>query len=103
MSSTVTSTVTSSTSWTSNPRRCLPSATELTTLLLGGRIHSPAMPDATAMAVRDGVVAWLGSDDMGLTQSPAAAAVIDLDGAFVAPAFVDCHVHVTATGLTLSG
>jgi predicted amidohydrolase YtcJ len=60
------------------------------------------MPDATAMAVRDGVVGWLGSDDIGLAQFPDAA-VIDLDGAFVAPAFVDCHVHVTATGLTLSG
>jgi predicted amidohydrolase YtcJ len=74
----------------------------LTTLLLGGRIHSPAMPDATAMAVRDGFVAWLGSDDIGLAQFPDAA-VVDLDGAFVAPAFVDCHVHVTATGLMLDG
>ena len=97
-----TSTVTSSTSSTSNPRRCLPSATELTTLLLNGRMHSPAMPDATAMAVRDGVVAWLGSDDVGRAQFPDAD-VVDLDGAFVAPAFVDCHVHVTATGLTLTG
>ena len=32
----------------------------MTTLLLNGRVHSPVMPDATAMAVRDGVVAWLG-------------------------------------------
>ena len=28
---------------------------------------------------------------------------IDLDGAFVAPAFVDSHVHLTATGLRLTG
>jgi len=32
----------------------------MTTLLLGGRVYSPVMPDATAMAVRDGIVAWLG-------------------------------------------
>ncbi|WP_419538594.1 hypothetical protein, partial [Mycobacterium colombiense] len=32
------------------------------TLLINGRVHSPAQSDATAMAVRDGVVAWLGSD-----------------------------------------
>ena len=60
------------------------------------------MPDATAMAVRDGVVAWLGSDDVGRAQFPDAE-VVDLDGAFVAPAFVDSHVHLTATGLTLTG
>ncbi|OBF89038.1 amidohydrolase [Mycobacterium sp. 852002-51152_SCH6134967] len=74
----------------------------MTTLLLNGRVHSPAMPDATALAVRDGVIAWLGSDDVGRSQFPDAR-IIDLDGAFVAPAFVDCHIHLTATGLTLSG
>ena len=74
----------------------------MTTLLLNGRVHSPAMPDATAMAVRDGVVAWLGSDDVGRAQFPDAK-IVDLDGAFVAPAFVDSHVHLTATGLTLAG
>jgi predicted amidohydrolase YtcJ len=74
----------------------------VTTLLLNGRVHSPAMPDATAMAVRDGIVAWLGSDDVGRAQFPDAQTV-DLEGAFVAPAFVDSHVHLTATGLTLAG
>jgi predicted amidohydrolase YtcJ len=74
----------------------------LTTLLLGGRVHSPAMPDATAMAVRDGTVVWLGGDDVGRAQYPDAE-VVDLDGGFVAPAFVDCHVHLTATGLTIVG
>ena len=28
------------------------------------------------------------------------ADVVDLDGGFVAPAFVDSHIHLTATGLT---
>ncbi|MGV0718273.1 amidohydrolase [Mycolicibacterium sp. XJ662] len=74
----------------------------MTDLLLNGRVHSPAMPDATALAVRDGVVAWLGSDDVGRAQFPDAQ-ITDLDGAFVAPAFVDSHVHLTATGLTLIG
>ena len=70
----------------------------MTTVLLGGRIHSPTHPDATAMAVRDGVVAFLGSDDVARAQFPDAITV-NLDGAFVAPAFVDSHVHTTATGL----
>lgn len=74
----------------------------MTTLLVNGRVHSPTHPDATAMAVRDGVVAWLGSDDVGAAQFPHADTV-DLDGAFVAPAFVDSHVHLTATGLRLTG
>lgn len=73
-----------------------------TTLLLNGRVHSPSHPDATAMAVRGEVVAWLGSDEVGRRQFPDAE-VVDLDGGFVAPAFVDSHIHVTATGLTLSG
>ncbi|MFV8163944.1 amidohydrolase [Mycobacterium sp. 134] len=74
----------------------------MTTLLINGRIHSPSYPDATAFAVRDGVVAWLGTDDVGRSQFPDAE-IVDLDGGFVAPAFVDSHVHLTATGLNLDG
>lgn len=74
----------------------------MTTLLLNGRVHSPAHPDATAMAVRDGTVAWLGSDDVGRAQFPEAP-IVDLEGGFVAPAFVDSHVHLTSTGLALVG
>ena len=54
------------------------------------------------MAVRDGTVVWLGGDDVGLAQF-ADAEVVDLGGGFVAPAFVDSHVHLTATGLMLAG
>jgi predicted amidohydrolase YtcJ len=74
----------------------------VTTLLLNGLVHSPSHPDATAMAVRDGMVAWLGDDAVGRAQFPDAETT-DLDGAFVAPAFVDSHVHLTATGLQLTG
>ena len=73
-----------------------------TTLLIHGRVHSPTHPDATAMAVRDGVVRWLGSDDVGRGQFPDAE-VVDLAGGFVAPGFVDSHIHLTATGLSLTG
>jgi predicted amidohydrolase YtcJ len=71
-------------------------------VLVNGRVHSPSHPDATAMAVRDGVVAWLGSDDVARDQFPDAD-VVDLGAGFVSPAFVDSHLHVTATGLTLIG
>nr|WP_122443159.1 amidohydrolase [Mycobacterium attenuatum] len=73
-----------------------------TRLLVNGRVYSPTHPDATAMAVRGDMVAWLGSDDVGHRQFPNAE-VQDLDGGFVAPGFVDSHIHLSATGLTLSG
>lgn len=73
-----------------------------TELLIGGRIHSPSSPDATAMAVTDGTVVWVGADQPARALHPDAE-IIDLDGAFVAPAFVDAHVHVTSTGLALTG
>lgn len=73
-----------------------------TTLLINAHVHSSSHPDATAMAVRDGAVAWLGSDDVGRDQF-ADADIVDLAGGFVAPAFVDSHIHLTATGLTLTG
>ena len=74
----------------------------MTTVLFNGRIHSPSHPHATAMAIKDGVVAWLGSDHVAPAQFPDASHQ-DLGGAFVAPAFVDSHVHLTATGLLMTG
>ncbi|MFD4267229.1 amidohydrolase [Rhodococcus sp. NPDC058481] len=73
-----------------------------TQLLVGGRIYSPAAPDATSMAVTDDTVVWVGEDRPGRALHPDAE-IIDLDGAFVTPAFVDTHVHVTALGLMLTG
>ncbi|MGU3499262.1 amidohydrolase [Mycobacterium sp. C31M] len=77
----------------------------MTTLLINGRVHSPAAPDATAIAFSDGpdsAVVWLGTDDTARSEFPDAE-VVDLAGTFVAPAFVDSHVHLTATGLSLTG
>ncbi|QCQ91113.1 amidohydrolase [Rhodococcus sp. SGAir0479] len=73
-----------------------------TQLLVDGRIYSPSAPDATAMAVTDGVVVWVGEDRPGRALHPDAE-IVELDGAFVTPAFVDTHVHVTALGLQLTG
>ncbi|MFT3662398.1 MAG: amidohydrolase family protein [Gordonia sp. (in: high G+C Gram-positive bacteria)] len=74
-----------------------------TQLLLGGLVYSsPAVPDATAFAVTDGLVVWVGSDDVGRALHPDAE-IVDLQGRFVSPAFVDSHVHLTDTGLALDG
>ena len=55
----------------------------------------------TAFAVDAGRIVWLGS--AAQADEYASATVVDLDGAFVTPAFVDAHVHATATGLALTG
>lgn len=72
-------------------------------MLLGGRVHSPSAPDATAMAVTDGSVVWLGDDETARSRFDGAAEVVALRGAFVTPAFVDAHVHATSAGMLLDG
>lgn len=55
------------------------------------------------MLTVDGRIAWVGSEDEADRYADDAAEVVDLAGALVAPAFVDAHVHVTATGLAELG
>ena len=69
------------------------------TLYRGGVLYCPSEPSATALLVRDGRIAWVGADG----DAPAADRVVELAGALVTPAFVDAHVHVSDTGLVLSG
>lgn len=76
--------------------------TRTTTLLINGRIYSPHNPDATALAITGDTVSWVGQDGPARVLYPDAN-IVDLRGAFVAPAFVDAHVHVTAAGLQLGG
>jgi predicted amidohydrolase YtcJ len=52
-----------------------------------------------AVHVVDGAIAWLGA----AADAPAADRSIAGEGALLTPAFVDAHVHATATGLALTG
>jgi predicted amidohydrolase YtcJ len=72
-------------------------------LFHGGSVYAPSVPGAGAMLVVDGAIAWIGPSAGAQVHRDAADAVVDLDGALVAPAFVDAHVHHTATGMTLLG
>lgn len=67
------------------------------TLLRNGRVMGSS--GATAVLIDGDQVAWVGHDPQGLV----ADEIIDLDGALVAPGFVDAHVHATSTGLALIG
>ncbi len=75
----------------------------MSVLLHGGPIYAPSVPDAGAMLIVEGTIAWIGPAGAADLYRDAADVVVDLDGALVAPAFVDAHVHHTATGLTLLG
>jgi len=71
-------------------------------LLRGGRIHTAADPDATALAFDGSTVSWIGGEH-ALSVAGRPDRVIDLDGALVVPGFVDAHVHTTDAGLALTG
>jgi predicted amidohydrolase YtcJ len=71
------------------------------TLYRNGRVRSPVDDRATALLVEAGSLRWLAR----APDAPAGVAdrIVDLAGAFVAPAFVDAHVHATSAGLALTG
>lgn len=84
-----------------------------TTLYRGGTVLTPdvlttagtaaPVPAPTALLVVDGVVAWLGHEDEADGLADAADEVLRLDGALVAPGFVDAHAHVLDTALRIDG
>lgn len=57
--------------------------------------------DATAVAVRDGRIVYVGSDSGALTWRAATTRVIDLRGATLLPGLVDAHTHVAELGQSL--
>ncbi|WP_066588799.1 amidohydrolase [Cellulomonas timonensis] len=73
------------------------------TLYRHGVVHSPADPFAEALVVEDGVIAWIGADDTADGMADRADEVVDLNGALVAPGFVDAHAHLLETGFALDG
>ncbi|HET8603138.1 MAG TPA: amidohydrolase [Marmoricola sp.] len=75
-----------------------------TLLLRNGVVHTgprPGAARATALAVRDGRIRFVGSDDAAAAYE-GADEVVDLRGALVAPAFVDAHMHAVLTGYPLT-
>lgn len=68
-------------------------------LYTAGAVRTPAVPVATALLVRDGLVEWVGEK----AGAPAADRRVDLEDALITPAFVDAHVHSTDTGLVRLG
>lgn len=58
-------------------------------------------PTAEAMAVRDGRIAFVGSERGALSLRGAGTDVVDLDGNTVIPGMIDAHAHLLSLGHTL--
>jgi cytosine/adenosine deaminase-related metal-dependent hydrolase len=65
-------------------------------LYRNGQVRSPVSPFATALLVQNGEIAWVGTEDAAEDMARAAAVVVDLADAWVAPGFVDAEVTVRA-------
>lgn len=73
------------------------------TLYVGGNVYAPGFPFATAVFVDGDTIAWVGDDVAAAAYRDVADAVVDCAGAFIAPGFVDAHVHATASGVAMTG
>lgn len=71
-------------------------------LYRNGSVYSAADPFATAMLVTGDTIAWVGSEHAAAALADSTMEVIDLQGALIAPGFVDSHVHTTEAGLALT-
>lgn len=74
------------------------------TVLLGGKVWTgdPARPEAQALAIVDGKVAAVGSDDEVRRWAGPATTVLELRGRRVLPGFNDAHVHFFDGGQALA-
>jgi len=71
-------------------------------IFLNGDIYTQATPArAQAMAVRDGRIVAIGSNDALRRLKGSHTEVVDLGGHFVMPGFNDAHVHLAGGGLLL--
>jgi predicted amidohydrolase YtcJ len=53
---------------------------------------------ATAVAIRDDKILWVGEEKEAAKWIDAQTKVIDVKGAFVYPGFIDCHAHIVSLG-----
>jgi len=68
-------------------------------LIHGGSLYSQGNPGATSMIVVDDRIVWIGDRVSASGFVADVDAIIDCGDAFIAPGFVDAHVHLSSTGL----
>jgi predicted amidohydrolase YtcJ len=69
-------------------------------ILTGEAIETDRPHRVTAIAVKDGLVVGVGSDDQIVGLRGPKTEVVDLHGAFAMPGFNDAHVHLASAGRT---
>ena len=73
-----------------------------TTVFINACVYTGQLPFAEAFAVRDGVFTAVGTKEEVLQAAGAAAEIVDLQGSFVCPGFIDSHMHLLYYGYSLS-
>jgi len=71
-------------------------------LIAAQRVYAPGIPDAQAVLIDDGVIAWIGDKATAARFSNDVTGFVDAGESFIAPGFVDAHVHLSATGAGLA-
>jgi predicted amidohydrolase YtcJ len=74
------------------------------TLYRNGRIYTvdAAMPWAQALAIKDGLIVYVGSNELADAEIGPGTVVVDLQGRMMMPAFQDSHVHPVSSGIEAS-
>ena len=70
------------------------------TLYHNAKVYTGALPLQQAFITEDGHFTFVGNNADALCQS--ADKVVDLQGRFVCPGFIDSHMHLLGLGQTLS-
>lgn len=68
------------------------------TLILGGKVYAPGIPEAQALIVESGRIAWIGDRQTAKSLASSETKFVDFEDAFISPGFVDAHVHLSSTG-----
>ncbi|MEM3578935.1 MAG: amidohydrolase [Candidatus Bathyarchaeia archaeon] len=77
------------------------SAADLVVLNANIMTLNPKQPKFEALAVKDGKIVAVGSNDEIGSYVNGKTSVVDAKGKTIVPGFVDCHVHMTSFGLQL--
>jgi len=83
----------------------LPALAAVDLIVHNGKIYSAeqGQPLQQALAVENGAIRAIGSNDEILALQEADTRLIDLDGKVLMPGFIDTHAHVVMAGLELVG
>ncbi len=82
---------------------CQNSKQEADTILLNGNVYTvdPANPTAQAIAIKDGLILRIGTNDDMAELNGEKTEVIDLNGQFTMPGFIEGHGHFSGMGYSL--